>query len=396
MGLFDRQPGGFADQAQKWMTPERQNAISAIGVGLSQMSAGQAVNLAPQTAALHQRQARANQKRQLDQSGIMDKFTPEQRGILATMEPSAAQKIIASVLFEKPKGPVNGVNVGGRLVDPSTGRVIYSPPSEAKPRATLKGADGFTYYQDDGSRVLPEIELPVDEMAGVQLEQAKLNLEQDKQPPIAGAPTTKQIKREDGSEVVVEWRPNPQDTINGGDWVPIDAPSGGGEVKVQGGDLTEKESQMTLFSSMQNETAPILNQIEEKYNPANLPDAVARATPLAGNYFQTEEGQIYRASSAVWAEGALRLATGAAATQPEIERVQSTYFAVPGDTPATVRFKSQLRDMYNRSIQAALGRGVPEGELMLPDEFAERINEQNTSASPEDPLGIRSKELRFD
>lgn len=354
MGLFDRKPGGFMDKANEWMTPERALAFSAIGQGFSQMGSGQPVDLSNAHQALAQRQQRSQQQRTLEASGLMEKFNPEQRAILAQMEPSAAQKIIAGVMFAKPEGPRAGINVGGRVIDPVTGRVIYEGPQETKKPIEVNGqlVDPDTY------KVVGDFRNP---------------------PPPPGAPTTKQIKREDGSEIVVEWLPDANDTVNGGEWVPIDAPLGGATVGVgptSGAKLTEKQAQMTLFSTMQNETAPVLNQIEEQYDPANISDAAARSTPLAGNFFQTQEGQVYQASSAVWSEGALRLATGAAATQPEIERVQATYFAKPGDTPTTVQFKSQLRDMYNRSIQAALGRGVPEGELQLPMDFFKEAKDQ--------------------
>ena len=90
-------------------------------------------------------------------------------------------------------------------------------------------------------------------------------------------------------------------------------------------------------------------------------------------FFQSSEGQQYTAAAAAWAEGALRIATGAAATQPEIERNLRTYFAEPGDTPDTIAFKSNMREMYSRSIRRALGeQGVP-GKLPNPTNFANKF-----------------------
>ena len=34
-----------------------------------------------------------------------------------------------------------------------------------------------------------------------------------------------------------------------------------------------------------SDTAPVLNQMEEQFNPANIPDAAARSLPIAGNFF---------------------------------------------------------------------------------------------------------------
>lgn len=156
-----------------------------------------------------------------------------------------------------------------------------------------------------------------------------------------------------------------------GQLVPADV-AGGGTLGTGGrAGLTESQAKTTLFSNMQAETNPVLSQIEERYNPANTGDAIARATPIAGNFFQTEEGQIYQAAATAWAEGALRITTGAAATDPEIQRNLRVYFAQPGDTPATVAFKAQMRAMFERSIQASLGRDISgQGALALPEDFA--------------------------
>lgn len=133
---------------------------------------------------------------------------------------------------------------------------------------------------------------------------------------------------------------------------------------------TESEQKLVLFRNMQEESAPILEQLEAQWNPANLGDKVA-GWALGGNYFASQEGQMYSAAAASWAEGALRIATGAAATEPEIQRTVSTYFAQPGDTAATIEFKRNLRAMYNRSIYAALNEeGGAEGKLALPADFA--------------------------
>lgn len=179
---------------------------------------------------------------------------------------------------------------------------------------------------------------------------------------------TQRIKMPDGSEVMVERQKGTNDP-----WQASQIPQGGttgsgAPVKK----LTESQAKTTLFSRMQEETAPVISQIEEIWNPANMSDAVARSTPIAGNFFQSEQGQIYQSAAAAWAEGALRVSTGAAATQPEIERNMKTYFAQPGDTPSVVAFKREMREMYNRAIRESLGEDLGQPSLMLPDEFAQK------------------------
>lgn len=136
--------------------------------------------------------------------------------------------------------------------------------------------------------------------------------------------------------------------------------------------LTESQSKLTLFQTLQTETQPVLLDLEKQFNPGNLQDAAARSTPIAGNFFQSEQGQIYNSAATAWAEGALRIATGAAATPEEMERTKRAYFAQPGDTPNTIAFKAQMREMYNRAINNSLGQ-PGEGALPIPSEFAQQV-----------------------
>lgn len=176
------------------------------------------------------------------------------------------------------------------------------------------------------------------------------------------APTVQKVLLEDGSEMAVQWDGASQS------WIPINAPEGGGSLK-PGKGMTENQAKLTLFQSLQTETQPVLLDLENQFNPGNLSDAAARSTPIAGNFFQSEQGQIYSSAATAWAEGALRIATGAAATPEEMERTKKAYFAQPGDTPNTIAFKAQMREMYNRAINNSLG-APGEGKLPLPSEFA--------------------------
>lgn len=191
--------------------------------------------------------------------------------------------------------------------------------------------------------------------------------------PNAKAPTVQKLKLDDGSEMAVQWNPKT------GKWDPIDAPQGGGGIAPKT-KLTENQSKLTLFQSLQTESQPVLIDLEKQFNPANIPDAAARSAPIAGNFFQSEQGQIYEAASTAWAEGALRIATGAAATPEEMERTKKAYFAQPGDTPITIAFKAQMRDMYNRSIERALGK-QSEGSLPKPSDFVKQFQKGGASTS---------------
>lgn len=185
------------------------------------------------------------------------------------------------------------------------------------------------------------------------------------------APTVQKLKLDDGSEMAVQWNNQTQS------WDPINAPLGGGNITPKT-KLTESQSKLTLFQSMQTEAQPALLDLEKQFNPANLTDAAARSTPLAGNFFKSEQGQMYDAAATAWSEGALRIATGAAATPEEMERTRKAYFAQVGDTPTTIAFKAQMREMYNRAIERGLGNS-PDGTLPNPTEFIKSLQNGNAA-----------------
>lgn len=119
-----------------WLTPERKIALSGIGLGMSQLAAGQPVNLSSAQAALQDRMESARMKQALEGSGVMERFTPEQRAILASMPPAAAMQVISGEVFRREE-PVRPIEVNGQLVNPMTGEVIgdYRTP-DAGPAPT--------------------------------------------------------------------------------------------------------------------------------------------------------------------------------------------------------------------------------------------------------------------
>lgn len=248
--------------------------------------------------------------------------------------------------LEQMRNPgVDGVAVGNRIVDRRTGKVVYEAPEDPK---------------------APDLVELFDENSGLPYK-AKWN------------PETRQFERVGGNK----------------------APSGtaltvspDGQVSfTQGGAKppTENQSKLTLFQTLQTETQPVLLDLEKQWDPTNLQDAAARSTPIAGNFFKSEQGQIYDSAATAWAEGALRIATGAAATPEEMERTKRAYFAQPGDTPNTISFKAQMREMYNRAINAAMGKPGTEAKLPNPSTFAKKFDEELETP----PEGIDAEDWKF-
>lgn len=56
MILQSTDPNSFLSRLNKWMTPERAIAMQGLGLGLSQLGAGQPVNMSPAYGALLQRE----------------------------------------------------------------------------------------------------------------------------------------------------------------------------------------------------------------------------------------------------------------------------------------------------------------------------------------------------
>lgn len=192
--------------------------------------------------------------------------------------------------------------------------------------------------------------------------------------PDRSAPTVQKLKQADGSELAVQWNQEAQS------FDPINAPTGGANVMPKN-KLTENQAKLTLFQSLQTETNPVLLDLEKQFNPGNLPDHFA-GNVLGGNFLRSEQGQMYDAAASAWAEGALRIATGAAATPEEMQRTKRAYFAQPGDTPATIQFKAEMRGMYDRSIQRGLGNRNVDGSLPLPSEFMRQFSGDGSQQAP--------------
>lgn len=202
---------------------------------------------------------------------------------------------------------LRGFNAETSRMNAETARSRATAPSARK---MIKGADGYNYYADTGERVLPGV----------------------------------RAKEKDGM------------TVYGPDGSPI--MTTGDPEKVR--KLTENQSKFALFGSMMDRTMPVIDDLETKFDPSNVGDALADRAGFWGNYAKSDEYQRYSAAGRAWAEGVLRLQTGAAATEPEIRRVFETYFAQPGDSPETVQYKRELRDAYGESI------GVASGGLVRP------------------------------
>ena len=202
-------------------------------------------------------------------------------------------------------------------------------------------------------------------------------------------PTTKNITLSDGSEAMVQWNPVTQV------WDRAAIPEGGTNGAGGPTKLTESQSKITLFKTLQDKTTPVLTDLEQQFDPSNLKDPSLGSIPIAGNYFTSPQYQMYQSAASAWAEGALRISTGAAATDPEIKRLMATYFAVPGDTPQTVAFKAQMRNMYSGAVNNALGSEDSGVALPLPSAFAAQVGAPVADPADLPPEGIDPEDWKY-
>lgn len=98
-------------------TPEQRQMLANMPPQAAQQLIAETVFKAPDPAIAF--------REQLQASGVLQRFTPEQQAMLLTLPPDQAQKVIAEVLFAGPADPVKGVEVGGNLINPIDGTVIY-------------------------------------------------------------------------------------------------------------------------------------------------------------------------------------------------------------------------------------------------------------------------------
>ncbi|GEM_PF-4351874 len=369
MGLFDKILG----------TDSQERSLRLAGLGDLLMGAdqGRSADISPYVAGIATARDNAAFKDQLQNDPMMAKFSAEERSFLTTLPPQLAQKMIAERMFAKPDPTTYGWQTmqDGSLIRTDSQGGFQQMGNFAKPEKTdpwdgLKVInDQVVRAGDGGLQVVGNFGSPNEE-----------------------AYETRQVKLSDGSEVLVERRKGTSDP-----WLPSQVPEGGTSGSGQPVKLSEAQAKTTLFKNMQSETTPVLGQIETAWDPSNIGDAIARSTPIAGNFFQSEQGQVYQSAASAWAEGALRITTGAAATQPEIDRVLKTYFATPGDTPNVIEFKKRMRDMFNRSIDASLGQTSGQsGKLELPMDFAERYLKTGPETAQEAiPQGIDPEDWKF-
>jgi hypothetical protein len=165
--------------------------------------------------------------------------------------------------------------------------------------------------------------------------------------PSKDAPTTKNIKQPDGSEVAVQW--NPQSRA----WEPLKAPEGGNAVKAPG-KLTEQQSKDLVYYDRGSQALAMLDEIGADAL-ASTSDALKSKVPVVGNMMVSEKFQQAQQAGSNFLASILRKDTGAAITENEQEIYGRVFLPRPGDGPAVLSQKTAARRQAMDAIRNGLG-----------------------------------------
>lgn len=105
------------------------------GLALSQLSAGQPVNIGPALERVDMMRGQQQLRDQMQGGGFMDMFSPDEQAYLATLPPSVAQELIGQRVFAQPTPVEPHFTAGGLVLDPMTGAVIADHRTPDTPTA---------------------------------------------------------------------------------------------------------------------------------------------------------------------------------------------------------------------------------------------------------------------
>lgn len=146
MGLFDMpedQPQTFGERLKAgFKSGDLMDRLSLAFNSLRQ----EPDQTLPQTVALRQSQRSAKQETNRTAQWLASQGRTDLAQ--AVMSGALGGKEAVGLFYQKPN-PVNGVEVGGKLVNPETGEVIYDPTGGAAPTLTADQSAGLNTLRDD-------------------------------------------------------------------------------------------------------------------------------------------------------------------------------------------------------------------------------------------------------
>jgi len=131
--------------------------------------------------------------------------------------------------------------------------------------------------------------------------------------------------------------------------------------KTGGGNITEGERNAGGYAYRMTEATRLLDKFEGEGRATMLTRA-AGSVPLVGEQLKRSSSnasqQQYQQAQDDWVRSKLRKESGAAIGKDEMESEIRTYFPMPGDGPEVIAQKRQAREVANRVMVQAAGRGA--------------------------------------
>jgi hypothetical protein len=137
----------------------------------------------------------------------------------------------------------------------------------------------------------------------------------------------------------------------GGQFRPLQGGPAAGEVK-----LTEGEGKGTLYLGQMRSATNQINKLTNEGKDAG-PAAVAASGNIFTRPFSSQTAQQIAQAQNQWSEAFLRAKTGAAATAPEVELNNKTFFPQIGEGPEVIEQKRLARLQAEQDMEAVAGRG---------------------------------------
>lgn len=214
------------------------------------------------------------------------------------------------------------------LISPD--EIYRTKTAPAQERKTLKGADGYSYYQDDQSRVLPGVQASGSKQSsGIQ------EFEYAKQQGFEGDYIAFQnAKKGKGFSV----------TTADGTVVQMGGSDGPPEMK-------EAQAKANLFASRMEQSNQILESLENE--GTDLGQKLMSGVPIVGNYGITSEHRQYDQAKRDFLNAVLRQESGAVIADTEFANGDKQYFPQPGDDPQTIAQKKENRRIAMQAIRQA-------------------------------------------
>lgn len=133
----------------------------------------------------------------------------------------------------------------------------------------------------------------------------------------------------------------------------VESIGGGGDINIDNGgplDLTEGQAKNTIFYTMMDTASETV----DKFELQGL-DMVQGWLP---SKIQDEDYRAFDNAASQWSEGMLRIATGAAAPDAEVQRYRQMWFPIAGDPASEVARKKKLRADMRGAIALTTGGGA--------------------------------------